>query len=317
MDVFITTDVEHGGAAYARAHANPRLPPTTLNCEVAGSPLGIPFIIQTLRENGLEGTFFVEPFAKHYYGEKPMAEAVSSLLETGMDVQLHAHPAWLSFADDRPRPDALHAFSLSEQEEILHSGKGILESYGANITSFRAGGFATDNQVYPILKRLGFSYSSSYNLSWLGSVCKINQSREYNDLFSVEGLVEIPVTNYLIRDPRKFFGYARKHFQIGNTSFNHGIALCELAHSAGMRCLNVLLHNFEFVRRDQKNWFLKPLVEHKTLSQGFQKLCAFLADNPKRFTVRTFGSLEANYLQIPPSNPEFILPKVPGIYWPV
>jgi hypothetical protein len=317
MDVFITTDVEHGGAAYARAHADPPLPPATLDCDIAGRPYGLPFIVQTLRENGLKGTFFVEPFAKHYYGEKPMGDAVQKLLEAGMDVQLHAHPAWLSFADGRPRPDALHAFTLSEQAEILASGKRILEGYGATIHAFRAGGFAADNGVYPILKDLGFTFSSSYNLSWLGSVCKISQPREYNDPFAVAGLVEVPITNYLIRDPRKVFGYARKHFQIGNTSVDHGIALCEKAHASGMRCVNLLLHNFEFVRRNQKAWFLKPLVEHKTLVKGFQKLCAYLAAHPERFTVRTFGTLEANYLSTLPLNPECILPKVPGIYWPL
>lgn len=317
MDVFITVDVEHGGSSFARRNADRRPPPATLDCVAEGRPYGLPFIVDTLAAGGLRATFFVEPLSGFYYGERPMGDAVAMLAARGMDVQLHAHPAWLRFADGRERSDKLHAFAPREQEEIIATARGLLEGFGARITAFRAGGFGADNATYGVLRELGIPYSSSYNLGSLGDGCRIRFPDVRNDCFRADGVVEIPLTNYLIRDMRRAFGHAARHFQLGSTSARHGKELLSLAERAGMRSVNILLHNFEFVRREREDWFLGPFRPHDALIAGFQELCAFLAGNPDRFTVRTFGELGPQWLGEGSAGRPGHLPKVSGIYWPL
>lgn len=319
LDVFITVDVEHAGSSHARSRPGTRLPPASLECRDGNRALGLPLLLDILAGHGLKATFFVEPLSRHYYGDGPMADAVAILLRKGMDVELHAHPAWLRFADGRERSDKLSAFPAQEQLEILAHARDLLRSYGAEARAFRAGGFCADNATYGALRSLGIRYSSSYNLSQLGGDCRIDVPGPRNDVFAAEGCLEVPLTNYLVRDFRKGLGYAAKHFQAGNTPFSRGKALLESAHAAGMRCVTLLLHNFEFVRRDGREWFLGPFREHAAVVRGFRETCAFLAENPERFRAVTFADLEPGW-PFPDGGPGEAachLPKVPGIYLPL
>lgn len=319
VDVLITVDVEHGGSAYAREHPEVRLQPSTLDCVVDGTPWGLPFIVQTLAANGLTGTFFVEPLARYYYGDKPLGEALDLIRQGGMNVQLHVHPTWLRFADGRERPDTLFSFPAREQEEIVKAGQGILEEHGVRSDAFRAGGFAANNDTYSVLSNLGIACSSSYNLSYLQSSCRIRVPEKHNTPFEVTGLLEVPITNFLIRDMRKVFRHVEKHFQVGSTSAAHARAVLDRAHEAGLTSVNILLHNFEFVRRDRPDWFLGPFQKHEGVVAAFHDLCAFLAANRDRFRPRTFADLATAWrggVHPDPAAP-LILPKISGIYLPL
>ena len=323
--VFLTVDVEHGGSAWIRSHPETRIEPATFDCHVpgpgggAGKALGLPFILATLREYGLKATFFVEPLHVHYFGKGPLAAAMEAILRAGMDAQLHAHPAWLRFADGRARPDSLHAFPAAEQEEILGQAKALLEEQGARVRAFRAGGFAADNATYAALRGLGIPISSSYNLAYLGRECRIDVPGPRNDAFPVEGCLEVPLTNYRVRDPRRGLGYALKHFQVGNTPARRARHALEAARELGMRSVTVLLHNFEFVRRDREDWFRGPFREHARLTAGFRELCAYLADAGDRFETAVFGEADAEAwgLAGAAGTEACPLPKVPGIHLPL
>lgn len=318
LEVFLTVDVEHGGSSFARSHPEIRLPPRTFDCDSGDGPLGLPFIVSTLRARGLRATFFVEPLSSHYFGREPLAAAVSGLLASGMDVQLNAHPAWLRFADGRERPDRMHAFPEGEQQDILREARRLLSEAGApEAVAFRAGGFGADEGTYAALKALGFTLSSSYNLACLGGDCRIAVRGRRNDAFAAGGVVEIPLTNYLMRDPRRGFLPGERHFQVGNTRFRHGRRVLEAARAAGLRCVTVLLHNFEFVRRGPR-WFLEPFRPHPALMQGFRDLCDHLAAHPDRYAVRTFGELDAEWRRgIPEGRGGDALPRPGGFYWPI
>lgn len=322
--VFLTVDVEHGGSAWIRSHPGTRVEPATFDCRAPGADgkggkdLGLPFILSTLREFGLKATFFVEPLHVHYFGKGPLAAAMGSILGAGMDAQLHAHPAWLRFADGRARSDSLHAFSAAEQEDILGQAKALLEEQGARVRAFRAGGFAADNATYAALRALGIPLSSSYNLGYLGRECRIDVPGPRNDAFPAAGCLEVPLTNYRVRDLRRGLGYALKHFQVGNTPAGRARKALEAARALGMRSVVILLHNFEFVRRDREDWFRGPFREHARLTAGFRELCAYLAEAADRYETAVFGEADAGSWGGDWAGAEACpLPKVPGIHLPL
>ena len=130
-------------------------------------------------------------------------------------------------------------------------------------------------------------------------------------------VTEIPITTYLVRDLRKALTRVEKQFQVGSTPVARGKDILDGAQRAGMRSVALLLHNFEFVRRDRRDWFLGPFREHMGLTAGFRELCAYLAANPHRYRVKTFGELPEDYGSTDGNPGSCHVPKTRGIHLPL
>src|SRR5262249_48517496 len=66
--------------------------------------LGIRYQMFLMNQHGLRATFFVETLHAAVVGDKWLSETVGMIREAGHDVQLHAHPEWLSGQTDPVLP---------------------------------------------------------------------------------------------------------------------------------------------------------------------------------------------------------------------
>ena len=290
LKVYITVDVEYAGMAHIGGAKAAQIPDASMECVVDGKSMGLSYVVALLARHGLKGTFFVEPMARYHFGEKALARTVEILLAAGQDVQLHLHPAWLTFKDGKPHSDRLLDYSPAEQQDLIGAGRAALESMGARIVAFRAGGFAADDRQYDALRGLGIPLSSSYCLGYRDQGCAIAGYGDRNDAFTAAGIREIPASSYRIRDPRKLLGYACKPFQVGSTSSANVRRVVEAARRAGMDSLSLLLHNFEFADRKEDDWSWKPIRANAAVARHFEATCAYLADPRGRWRVSTFAA---------------------------
>jgi peptidoglycan/xylan/chitin deacetylase (PgdA/CDA1 family) len=121
-----------------------------------GLRVGLPRVQQLLTELDLPATFFVEGWNALHHGDR-----IVDLLELGHEVALHGwvHEPWATL-----RPD--------QEEAILAAGKAALDTYGANVTGFRAPGGERTGLTLDLLADLGFTYDSS-----LGEVVEVHPPR--------------------------------------------------------------------------------------------------------------------------------------------
>jgi hypothetical protein len=322
VKVFLTTDVEYTGLEEYRRDPEYVITEASMDCLADGKPAGLPYIAGTLGRHGLKGTFFVEPLCAYHFGEQALARNVGRLLEAKQDVQLHLHPSWLAFRDRAAPPpqDPLYTYDGGRQAELIGLGKGLLEKHGAEIRAFRAGSFAADDRTYAALRAHGIGISSSYNQEYLGGQCRITSDRPRNDAFPArEGIVEVPLTNFLIRDLRSFLGFRPKTFQVGSTRAGTARKVLDAAVAEGLSCVTILMHNFEFVDRRKPGWLDRPMRARAPIMQAFEGTCAYLAAHPDRFEVTTFGEAAADPEALLPRDPgrAAVFPRIQSVYLPM
>ncbi len=320
--MLLTVDLEFTGMNLHERDSSYRIPPSTMDCLVGGKPYGLPFILDTLSKYDLEATFFVEPLAQFYFGPEAMAVNISRIHDHGQDIQLHMHPSWLVFEDGRPHSDRLCEYTLDEQTRMLALGLKILREHGASPTALRAGNFAANNDTYRAMANNGLRLASNFNYAYLKSICFVDSPEAANDIFRVGEAVEIPMTNYLIRDPRRLLRYAPKPFQISCTSWHHTRFMLDYAARNEYQYLTVLLHNFEFLDRRHPDWMNRPFRKNDRLVHNFEALCGHLAANRDRYSTTTFAAVgrdltDGKALKGSSIGPEAGYPKLPGFYLPL
>lgn len=318
----LTVDLEFTGMNLYERDSAYRIPPGSIDCLVDGKPYGLPFILDTLRTHGLEATFFVEPFAQYYFGPEAMNRNIKLIRDHGQDVQLHMHPSWLIFEDGRPHSDRLCEYTMEEQTRMIALGQKIIEEHGASPTALRAGNFAANNDTYRAMARNGLRLASNFNHAYLGSICFVNEPAAANDIFRVEDVIEIPMTNYLIRDPRRFFRHVPKPLQVGCTSLDRFRFMLDYANRHAFQYLTVLLHNFEFLDRSHPNWLNRPYRKNDRLIGNFEGLCRHLAANRDKYTTTNFAAVgreisTAQDLKSSNVGSGARYPKLPGFYLPL
>ncbi len=289
LKVYITVDVEYAGMAHIGGAKADQIPDASMECLVDGKPMGLTHVVESFRRHGLKATFFVEPMASYRFGEAALARTVKTIRDAGQDVQLHLHPAWLTFKEGKRHSDRLCDYGPAEQVELIRHGKELLEKQGAEIVAFRAGGFAADDRQYQALRELGIPLSSSYCLGYRDQGCEIAGFGERNDVFPAQGVWEIPASTYRIRDVRKLLGFSRKPLQVGCTTAGNARRVLERAGREGMRCLTLLLHNWECLDRAADDWSWKPMRTNTSVAREFEATCAYLADARGRWRVTTFA----------------------------
>jgi hypothetical protein len=292
--VYLTVDVE---CAEERLVGGKTQPPLDYDLRVWGRfanrsrALGLPLMLEELRRNGLQATFFVEPFGSSYFGAQGLAEVCGTLRDAGQDVQLHAHPIqrrvdWHS-RGEQPVADQMAAYPLDAQRDLMAEGKALLVAAGIDaraLLAFRAGHFAANNDTWLAMKQVGLCLSSNLNLCYLDRGCRIIWPTSANALFrAAEGVWELPISNFL--EP----GARYRHLQITAISFAEMRHFLEAARRLGIPEVTVVTHCFEFYfldspaqRLGHPNW----INIHR-----FRQLCGFLRDRRDDFEVETVGAL--------------------------
>lgn len=294
IDVCITVDVEGsiGGAFGFPTTHRPYLE-EHIWCPIGGRDHGLPFLLQTLSEFGLKGTFFVETEQVSYFSDSIMGRAVDQILAQGSEVEMHLHPCWSTFRnpdwvqglDKRKPTDNCGSTPSGELLEMLQRGIATMRGWtGRSPVVFRSGGLATSTGLYKTLAAAGFSKSS--NSAW-GSNGASGLSHLTHGSHLIDGVTEIPVTSYKSMTSR-----GRPEFRILTTSSTSAAEMRHLVEDAEKKNISpvvLLTHPFEFIKCGRA---IDPNVrQNRMVQERFVEFCRWLSAHPDRFRVTCMSDL--------------------------
>ena len=286
--VLITIDTEFSLGGYL---ANPEHKPVPADkciyCRIGDSAYGIDFIMDTLDANGLKGVFFLESESRFYFGEDVLVEIMGKIQQRGHEVQLHIHPAWRTFINQKECSDDLRQYSLVEQKQIIGEALEFFNRYSIQkISAFRSGSFFSNGDTLASVAANDIRFVSNYNISY-PNCDYIRHYENHNDVFHVKNdLLEFPLTNYREFPLRK----SHNSFQISAASFSEmQKALC-FYYDNNMQFCTFLTHSFEFVYRSDPQY--SQMTPAKALIRRFRRLCEFLRQNIDRFQVIGFNDID-------------------------
>jgi len=249
--------------------------------------LGVRYQMRQLSRHGLKATFFVEPLHAAVAGEKWLRETVGMIVQTGYDVQMHAHTEWLSDARDPDLPPAhrqfMHQFPMAEQLRILAWAKRRLELCGARIVAFRAGSFGANTDTLKALRQAGVGIDSSYNRSFIDGNCLIDTGGDLQQACSIGGVVEFPVTVF-VDYPGHF-----KPVQLAACSWAETKRALMQAWHRQWRSFVILWHGTEMLQPEFNPD--SPARPSPIVVRRFERLCQFLAANRDKFQTMLFGDV--------------------------
>lgn len=231
----------------------------------------------------------------HYFGDLEMGRIVERILTDGHDVQLHVHPVWDAFRNQDwqsvPREqqpnDRFADRSADHSIRLLAEGVRTLKTWtGADPLAFRAGGLTAERPLYQAMASVGLPVSSNVGIGIhrpSDPVLHCNGGR-----FRLDGVVEVPVTTYELCTP--FMAKLEKCLTVVGSSLAEFTALLSAAASSKAGPVVILTHPFEFVTADKE---YRSLKVHPLVKSRFWKLCRYLKQNAKRYTVVTFAERAA------------------------
>lgn len=293
--VFITIDVECSmGGAWGNDAVKPVPPSRGMMGRYGESELGVPLITRILEDNGLTGTFFVEPFNDEL-GHPGQTEGVCEfLLDHGQDVQLHIHPnhkhyglhkAGLPFT----RTDKIADLPPGAQREMLAEGAERLKGYtGIAPVAFRAGNMAASEETLRQLSAVGITIDSSYTFPYVGGQCKFADRELYNGSKWYGDVLELALSGFY--QPRLPGLHRVKPVDIVGISYEEcRDAICRIA-AAGADTV-MILHSFSLFKVRNHQYDGGRL--NRIVARRFRRLCRWLAEHAADVPVHTFGELAA------------------------
>lgn len=254
---------------------------------------GARYIARTLRDAGLTGVFFVEPFFSRLIdgGEEFLAELVQDLCAQGHEVQLHLHPELLSALPDSPELRPLMPWRRSPYQDIADldpAGQCQLVKLGAELliragaprpNAFRAGNFGASFETLSALRACGIRYDSSYNLNYLNRNCRLAFERPLHQPVEHEGVIEVPISHFVYPPDRV------RHLQVCACSVAEmGRALAQ-AEALDRAVAVIVFHSFELLDRGRAcRLGAQPVLDPVVLAR-FQHLIGLMK---KRYPTTGF-----------------------------
>jgi hypothetical protein len=286
MLVVLTVDVEPSVAGAFRGNpAHAPLIHELIAGEVDGKSEALGFLIDTLRQHGLIGTFFVETLHTRYFSDSIMGAYVQQMLDADQDVQLHLHPCWLAFEGGHLSRfgainDSCSELDVPHLADLIGDGASQIGAWtGTRPSAMRTGNFSVGLSAFAAMGQSGLKYSSSICLA-------VQQPPEpelavTGGMHEFAGIRELPVTCFADVGP---VGHGRlRPMQVRSLTAREQIDLLNAAHACGNPIAVIVTHPFEFVKsRDFRYTALRP---NRIVQARFRRLCAFLAENSRRFDV--------------------------------
>ena len=287
MKTLITIDAEFSiGGHFENNSLQPVPAERHIYCKIGGKEYGINLIMDILERYGHRGVFFVETEARFHFGEREVLNIIEHILNRGHEVQLHVHPNFDSFLRKKRLPDDMRKYSMDEQTNIIGDALAFLSSYGIdNILAYRCGGFYCNLNTIEALRRNNIRYSSNYNLAFFNC----DYPRKFglrNDIFSIEGVLEVPITCYREFPIRKRWN----SLQVGAASFEEIKESMFHYFRQGVKVVTIITHPFEFVR----SWDLQysKMSPKRFVARRFDNICRFLAMETDKYGVITYSDLD-------------------------
>jgi len=297
-DVCLTVDTEFSinGAFSDPYNAIPMGEPR-VHCPADGRDNGLPFILETLNDTGLQATFFVETANIAYFGDAPMGRVVNTLLQSSQDVQFHLHPCWQAFSSPDWQEKVLRSTPCDQSAELpidalsslIRQGIDTFERWGADRPlALRTGNVSAGPNVYAAMENCDLSLASNIAMGYAPpSDPKLHLK---GGLHRIGAVTEVPILSY-----RQLNGL--RILAITSTSWPETKALLGIARRSGISPVVILTHPFEFIKSPQG-----IDMTNKVNQSRLQKLCSFIASNPNDFQATTFGAAGAKWQRSAPKD---------------
>lgn len=144
--VMLSFDVDAETMWLSRDPLNARRP-ALLSHGTYGAKVGVPRILDLLREFGLPATFFVPGWTADHHPDK-----VAAILRDGHEI---GHHGYLHTWPELDKPEA-------EEEEIVKGLEALQRVAGLKPKGYRCPAGETTDRLLPILDKYGFLYDSSF-----------------------------------------------------------------------------------------------------------------------------------------------------------
>ncbi len=293
--VFITFDVECSmGGAWGNGSLKPVPPSRAVWGEYAGGKLGLPLIVEILRQNRLTATFFIEAFVEEqgYPGETE--RICEYLLDHGQDVQLHIHPCHKFYAlklDGKPYPltDQMAELEPDAQRELLSQGCERIQRWtGRRPVAFRAGNMGASEETLKQLAAVGIRIDSSYTFPYAGGRCCFGAHEPYNGSKWYGDVLELALSGFYQR--RLPLLHPAKKVDPMGVSFAECRDAIRAICGAGADAV-MILHSFSLLKKRNVQYDGGRL--NRIVARRFRRTCAWLAEHAEQYPARTFSELAA------------------------
>jgi hypothetical protein len=314
LNVSITVDTEHSiGGAFSDLTLKPVRNDKRIYGRLSGKEYGIPLIMNIADSYSIPLTFFVEVLNRHYFGDRESRDVCQYIIDRKHHVQLHVHPNFINFSipSSGRQPllsDFMHRYSFQCQEAIIQEGKECLNRFGVgNVTAFRSGCFASNEDTLLALKNLGFKIDSSYVQAYLGNTC-LMRDRNLNDATDLCGILEVPITCFIERTGLRPQRYML--LDINAVGFGELRYALNWAYLHGTQCLNIILHSFSFIKPyDVQYKKVRPRIY---VIRRFQRLCRYLSENRHKYNTIDITSILSQRATLTQASPVNRFPTMPA-----
>lgn len=291
--VYFTFDVECSmGGAWQNPNLRPISPEKGMMGHYGNRFLGVPLICETLTQNNIRATFFVEPFNDElgYPGEtEPVCRY---LLEQGQDVQLHIHPNHYHYGlyckgKPHPRTDQMADLSIEQQKALITEGADRLEKWSQKRPiAFRAGNMGASETTLKALSETDLWIDSSYTFPYVGGQCLFPEGGEYNGSKWYGDILEVGLSGF--KQPPWPGLHPAKPIDLMGSSFEECrdavMKICDAGADAVL-----ILHSFSLFKR--KNVQYNGGKPDRIVIKRFERFCRWLSKNHQRYPNRTFHDL--------------------------
>lgn len=290
-EVCFTVDTEFSvGGNFADPDLSPIAEPIVLG-KVGGKEHGLGFLLDSFAEFGARATFFVEALQTAYFGDEPMGAIARRIVQAGQDVQLHLHPCWLRYGNDReagavpPPNDSCAGRSDAELDHFFRLGLDAFARWGLPTpVAVRPGNFELDANFYRAAARSGIALSSSIALA---------AHRPHDECLRLIGgthrfgqVLEFPVCCYRYRLGRND---RLRILSITACSRVELVSVLCQAHRRGISPLVILTHPQEYIKRTDYRY--RKIRRNRVNQTRLRAVLQFLDENRDSFVTVPIAQL--------------------------
>ncbi|MFT5241428.1 MAG: hypothetical protein ACI9OU_001951 [Candidatus Promineifilaceae bacterium] len=253
MKIILTIDVESYSGDY--------------DTDVYADGHGLPFILDTCTAGACRATHFVEALGATRWGDESLRRICADIQAANHEVQLHVHPVVAKIDGFEDHEDVLHHHDQETQRMLLAEGVVQLNKVGVeNVTSFRAGDFAANEETLAAMKDVGLTVSSNRDLDQKSSIR--SQLNDFfpirNDVSERDGMIDVPV--HACKSPYPFLDREYRHLEISAMGLSEMCDALVKMEQAGYACACILTHPGEFFRKRAER--IKPIRKNQRRLKG-------------------------------------------------